>query len=70
MCVDHCGLYIAVAEELLDGADVVACRKQVRGEAMAQGVRTDRLCQSSGGGRALYRTLYDVRPEVVAAHLG
>ena len=30
--VDHCGLYVAVAEKLLDRADVVGCREQVRGE--------------------------------------
>jgi hypothetical protein len=65
MCVDHCGLYVAVAEKLLDSADVVACGEQVRGEAMPQGVRTDRLCESSGGGGALYGALNDVGTEMM-----
>jgi hypothetical protein len=30
--VDHCRRNIAVAEELLDGADVVAALQKVRGE--------------------------------------
>lgn len=36
--VDHCGGDVAVAQELLDGADVVARFEQVRSEAVAKGV--------------------------------
>lgn len=43
MGVDHCRLHIAVAEEFLDGADVVAPFKKVGGEGMAEGMAGDRL---------------------------
>jgi hypothetical protein len=39
--VDHGGGYVAVAEEFLDGADVVAGFKKVGGETVAEGVRAD-----------------------------
>jgi hypothetical protein len=39
--VDHGGGDVAVAEELLDGADVVAGFQQVGGEGMAEGVAAD-----------------------------
>ena len=37
--VDHRGAHVAVAEELLDGADVVTILEEVRGKRMAQLVR-------------------------------
>ena len=37
--VDHRGLHVRVAEQLLHGADVVAVFEQVRREAVAEGVR-------------------------------
>ena len=43
MGVDHSGLHVLVAEQLLYGADVVAGLEQVRGEAMAEGVGADGL---------------------------
>ncbi|MGH3431143.1 MAG: hypothetical protein ACRDQZ_26840 [Mycobacteriales bacterium] len=45
--VDHGGLDVAMAEDLLHGADVVAGVEEARGEAVAQGVRADRF----GGSR-------------------
>lgn len=47
--------------------DVVAGCEQVRGEAVTQGVMTDRLCESSRGGGALYGALNDVKPEMMPA---
>jgi hypothetical protein len=32
--VDHCGPDVAVAEQLLDCANVIACLQKMRGEAM------------------------------------
>ena len=46
--VDHGGGDVAVAEELLDGADVVAGLEQVGGEGVAQGVAADSLGEPSG----------------------
>jgi hypothetical protein len=39
MGVDHGGLYITVAQQLLYGADVVVVLQQVGGEAKTQGMR-------------------------------
>lgn len=41
--VDHGGGDVAVAEELLDGADVVAALEEVGGEGVAEGVAGDSL---------------------------
>jgi hypothetical protein len=41
--VDHRGGDVLVAEELLDGADVVVVLEEVRGEAVAQSVGRDGL---------------------------
>jgi len=38
MCVDHCGLEVFVAEQLLDGSDIVALLQKVGGEAVPEGV--------------------------------
>ena len=66
--VDHGGGDVAVTEQLLDGADVVAAFEQVGREAVAQGVRAD-----AWGGRhargAAGRPLQDGLVEVVAAAL-
>ena len=45
--VDLCGLDVLVAEQLLHGADVVACFEQVGGKAMTEGVRADGLADAS-----------------------
>ena len=43
MGVDHRGFDIFVAEEFLDGADVVAALQEVGGEGVAEGVTAVRL---------------------------
>ena len=47
MGVDHSSLDILMAEQFLDGADIVAVLEQVRGEGMPEGVRCDRLVNTS-----------------------
>lgn len=44
MGVDHGGLHILVAEEFLDGADVVAGHEEMGRETVAEGVRAHLLC--------------------------
>ena len=49
--IDHGGFDVFVAEEFLDGADVVAALEEVGGEGVAEGVATDALrdgCRSHG----------------------
>jgi hypothetical protein len=46
--VDHGRLHALVAEELLDGADVVAVHQEVGGEGMAEGVAGRRLDEAGG----------------------
>src|SRR3990172_2689135 len=49
--VDHRGLDVLVAEQLLHRADDVAVLELMDGEAVAQGVRRDALLKRRGGGR-------------------
>ena len=51
--VDHGGADVVVAQELLDGADVVARLEQVGGERVAKGVARDVLGQSGVHGGAV-----------------
>ena len=46
MSVDHGGLDVAVAEEFLDGADIVAVFEQVGGKGMAERVAASALRES------------------------
>jgi hypothetical protein len=39
----HCGFEILVIMQLLHGADIVSHFKQMRGKAVAKGIRADRL---------------------------
>lgn len=48
MCVDHRGLDAPVAEELLDGADVVSIFEQMGRERVAKGVAGNALGQPGG----------------------
>jgi hypothetical protein len=41
MGIDHGGLHILMAQQLLHGADIIACFKQVSGKAMAEGMRAN-----------------------------
>ena len=43
MGIDHGRADILVPKELLNGADVIACFKQMRGKGMSEGVTTDML---------------------------
>jgi hypothetical protein len=43
MGIDHCGFDILVTENFLNGADIIACFKQVSGKAMAEGMRINIL---------------------------
>jgi len=41
MGIDHCCFNILVTEKFLNGADIIACFKQVSGKAMAEGIRVN-----------------------------
>ncbi len=56
-----------MAEELLDGADVVAVLEQVGGEGVAEGVTGDALGEAGQGGGLLDGALEAGGAEVVAA---
>ena len=43
MGIDHGRADILVPKEFLDGTDVIACFKQMRGKGMSEGVTTDML---------------------------
>jgi hypothetical protein len=43
MCVNHRCLHIAVAEEFLDSADIVAVFEEVDGEGVAKAMAADAL---------------------------
>ena len=43
MGIDHGRADILVSKEFLDGSDVIACCKQMRGKGMSEGVTTDML---------------------------
>lgn len=45
MGIDHCSAHILVSQQFLDSADIVAILKEVRGEAVPQGVTADRLAE-------------------------
>ena len=44
--VDYGGFDVAVTEEFLNSADVVAALEEVGGEGVAEGVATDALCNN------------------------
>ena len=58
MGVDHGGFDVFVAEEFLDGSDVVAVLEEVGGEGMAEGVRADFFGDFGKFGGMFYRFLY------------
>ena len=65
--VDHGGGDVLVAEQLLDGADVVAVLEQVGGEAVAEGVGCDGLGEVGVEGGGADGPLDDGFVEMVAA---
>ena len=66
MCVDLRRRDIAVAEELLDGSDVLSVLQEVRGEGVAEGVAGDSFVEICGvrciPDRALEYAFVDVVP--------
>ena len=71
MGVDHGGFYVAVAQEFLDGADVVAAFKKMGGEAVAEGVAAGAFGHSGGEDCIAYGALdYAVIHIVSALVLG
>jgi hypothetical protein len=67
--VDHGGPEVAVAEELLDGADVGAVLQEVGREGVPEGVAGDAFRDAGGGGRAADGALDARLVEVVAEPL-
>src|SRR5213593_719528 len=57
--VDHGGADVAVADELLDGPDVVAGLEEVGGERVAQSVAAGGLCDAGVAHGVLDRALHD-----------
>src|SRR5690606_1490975 len=66
--VDLGGGDVLVAEQLLDGAQVVAVLEQVGGERVAQGVAGGRLGDARAAHRRLHRPLQQALLVVVPAH--
>jgi len=66
--VDHRRFHVLMAEQLLDGADVVVVLKQVGGKAMAEGVGTDGLGDANGFGGSVDGALDAALVQVVATH--
>lgn len=56
--VDHGRRHVAVAEELLDGADVVTALQQVGGEGVAKGMATGTLVDASRADGAGHGSLH------------
>ena len=67
--VDHGGLELGVAEELLDGSDVVAGEEEMGGEGMPHRVGSGRLADPSVASGVLYGALDAAGVEVMAAAL-
>jgi hypothetical protein len=65
--VDHGGFDIFVAEEFLDGADVVAVLEQVGGKGVAESVATDALLDTCGTDSLFESFLQAAFVKVVAA---
>ena len=69
MRVDHRGTYVFVAEQLLDGPDVVTGFEQMGGEGMPKGVAADVFDDSSFADGFLYCPLEDRFVNVVSPFL-
>lgn len=64
--VDHRRLHVAMAEELLDGMDIVAILQEVDGEGLAEGVGGDASHEACVAGRLLHRALDCALVQVMA----
>lgn len=67
MGVDHGGAHILMAQQLLDGADVLAPLQQVGGKRVPEGVAAGLLGYPSLGDGSLHRLLHHARVQMVAA---
>ena len=65
MCVDHCRRYIRMAEQLLNGADVVTRFKQMGGEGVTQRMGADPLVDAGRVRRLFNGALQSVLVEMV-----
>jgi len=69
MGIDHGGPYVAVAEELLDRADVLPLLQQVGGKGVPEGVAAGRLADTRCLHRPSYRFLHQGGIQVVTPFL-
>ena len=69
MCIDHRGLYVLVAKQLLHRADIGARLKQMRGEGMPEGVWPNMLDDPSFASSDLDCFLYAGLEDVMAANM-
>jgi hypothetical protein len=69
MRIDHRGTDVPVAEELLDGADVVVVLEQVGREGVSEGVARGELGNARGADGVLHRALENGFVEMMAATL-
>jgi len=67
MSVDHGGLDVAVAKQLLDGTDIVAALEEMGGERMPEGMATDGFGYSGSAFSVVDSALHDARIHVIAA---
>ena len=58
VCVDHGRLHIAVAQQLLDGADVIVRLEQMGGKTVTKGMGCGALGNPGLAHRLLYRPLH------------
>jgi hypothetical protein len=64
--VDHRGLDVLMAEQLLDGPDVVAVFEQVGGKGVAEGVTAHRLVDTGQAGRLPHGSLRGTFSQMMA----
>lgn len=64
--VDHRRFHVTVAEQLLDGANVISVGEQVGGKRMSKGVTSDPLRESGATGGSRDRPLHRTAVHMVA----
>ncbi len=68
MGVDHRGLQVGVAQQILDGADIISGLKQVGGKRVPQGVDSHPLGDTGCGRCSLDMSLKGERVDVVPSY--
>ena len=66
--IDHCGFDILVTEKFLNGADIIACFKQVSCKAMAEAMWADIFINSCFDGRLANGFLQNTLVPVMTFH--